>query len=225
MRYRLSHFALVIGALLPLGAEAVPFSNGNFALPGLPASSAQPIGPGTEPTFWVAGGTASTSSFALFYENGLFGLPSVPLVGFGGNGTSGATLSQTFDTLAGTNYSVRFQVTPQQGFDPSQSLLAQALNGSAILASSSIGIPLLGVTENFHFYDEMFNFVAGSSTTTLRFTDTTTGGTAANFSVGNVSVNGNVAPVPEPETYGLMLAGLGVLGFAARRRKQRAVTA
>lgn len=31
-----------------------------------------------------------------------------------------------------------------------------------------------------------------------------------------------LAPVPEPETYGMMLAGLGVLGFLARRRKQAA---
>ncbi len=29
----------------------------------------------------------------------------------------------------------------------------------------------------------------------------------------------NVTAVPEPETYALMLAGLGVLGFVARRRK------
>lgn len=28
----------------------------------------------------------------------------------------------------------------------------------------------------------------------------------------------SVSPVPEPETYGLMLAGLGVIGFVARRR-------
>jgi hypothetical protein len=28
-----------------------------------------------------------------------------------------------------------------------------------------------------------------------------------------------LAPVPEPETYGMMLAGLGVLGLLARRRK------
>lgn len=29
------------------------------------------------------------------------------------------------------------------------------------------------------------------------------------------------APIPEPETYALMMAGLGVLGFVARRRKSR----
>ncbi|HZV67520.1 MAG TPA: FxDxF family PEP-CTERM protein [Telluria sp.] len=28
-----------------------------------------------------------------------------------------------------------------------------------------------------------------------------------------------LAPVPEPETYGMMLAGLGLVGFLARRRK------
>ena len=29
-------------------------------------------------------------------------------------------------------------------------------------------------------------------------------------------------PVPEPETYAMLLAGLGLLGLAARRRKQKA---
>lgn len=32
-----------------------------------------------------------------------------------------------------------------------------------------------------------------------------------------------VAAVPEPESYAMLLAGLGVLGFAARRRKQKVV--
>jgi hypothetical protein len=31
----------------------------------------------------------------------------------------------------------------------------------------------------------------------------------------------SVAAIPEPETYAMMLAGLGLLGLAARRRKQR----
>lgn len=37
------------------------------------------------------------------------------------------------------------------------------------------------------------------------------------YSVSEMSFSG-VAVVPEPETYALMLAGLGLLGFAARRR-------
>lgn len=36
---------------------------------------------------------------------------------------------------------------------------------------------------------------------------------------GSILVNVNVAAVPEPETYVMMLAGLGLIGFAARRRK------
>jgi len=38
--------------------------------------------------------------------------------------------------------------------------------------------------------------------------------------------DGDVAlPVPEPETYAMLLAGLGLLGFAARRRKQKELAA
>lgn len=33
---------------------------------------------------------------------------------------------------------------------------------------------------------------------------------------------GQLPPVPEPETYGMMMAGLGLIGFMARRRKQSA---
>ena len=33
------------------------------------------------------------------------------------------------------------------------------------------------------------------------------------------SANFSITPIPEPETYALMLAGLGAMGFVARRRK------
>lgn len=42
-------------------------------------------------------------------------------------------------------------------------------------------------------------------------------GGAESFLVYNRGTN--VAPIPEPETYALMLAGLGAIGFVARRRK------
>lgn len=37
----------------------------------------------------------------------------------------------------------------------------------------------------------------------------------------NITSGQNVAPVPEPETYAMMLAGLGLLGVVARRRRQK----
>lgn len=39
------------------------------------------------------------------------------------------------------------------------------------------------------------------------------------WSYGETSAQFVAAPVPEPETYALMLAGLGLVGFMARRRK------
>jgi hypothetical protein len=38
-----------------------------------------------------------------------------------------------------------------------------------------------------------------------------------------ITVGNPVSPVPEPETYGMLLTGLGLLGFLARRRKKKAV--
>jgi len=43
-------------------------------------------------------------------------------------------------------------------------------------------------------------------------------GIADGVSGGTYGVNLSVSPVPEPATYGMMLVGLGLLGFASRRR-------
>ena len=52
------------------------------------------------------------------------------------------------------------------------------------------------------------------------------GATFANAQGGNdviqvAKIGGTVTAVPEPETYAMMLAGLGVVAFMARRRRQR----
>lgn len=43
----------------------------------------------------------------------------------------------------------------------------------------------------------------------------------SDYVVGQIDLTYSTAPVPEPETYAMMLAGLGVLGALARRRRVR----
>ena len=45
-------------------------------------------------------------------------------------------------------------------------------------------------------------------------------GAGTNFAMDNLVINGPMSVAPEPETYAMLLAGLGLVGFMARRRKQ-----
>ncbi len=45
-----------------------------------------------------------------------------------------------------------------------------------------------------------------------------TGSVAGNYG-GGYQLYSNVSPVPEPETYAMLLAGLGLIGFSLRRRQ------
>lgn len=58
----------------------------------------------------------------------------------------------------------------------------------------------------------------------LVYTNATTyGGSIASVIDGSVASAATFAPVPEPETYAMMLAGLGLMGFVARRRSKKDV--
>lgn len=63
-----------------------------------------------------------------------------------------------------------------------------------------------------------------SGTYRLTFTDNVAGFTHASSSVGtnyvDLTITAAVAAVPEPETYVMLLAGLGLMGTIARRRRQ-----
>jgi hypothetical protein len=61
-----------------------------------------------------------------------------------------------------------------------------------------------------------FFYLTGRSTTAIN--EQFENSAAFTFSSNGI-LNYSTAPVPEPETYGMLLAGLGVIGFVARRRR------
>jgi hypothetical protein len=66
------------------------------------------------------------------------------------------------------------------------------------------------------FYGMAFTAFTNSVSTVEPFGE---GGAGSGFNINNGGGNVNfAAPIPEPQTYALMMAGLGVIGWVARRR-------
>ena len=77
-------------------------------------------------------------------------------------------------------------------------------------------------------YVDLLNFTVHNATIS-EFNHLSSGGTDAYFAADVLNLSGNtgaigatVAAVPEPESYAMLLSGLGLLGFVARRRQQPA---
>ena len=96
--------------------------------------------------------------------------------------------------------------------------LYNALTVVTTLGSFAFDVMNLGFSETqgnqaFSQYVQ-FTAAAGESITGLIFSSSRDAFEATNFSV--------TTPVPEPETYVLMLAGIGAVGFMSRRRRRQA---
>lgn len=61
-------------------------------------------------------------------------------------------------------------------------------------------------------------FVSNTPFTLVTFTTPTVGGSNDQFGIDNVTVGG---AVPEPATWAMMILGMGVVGYAMRRKKSR----
>lgn len=62
--------------------------------------------------------------------------------------------------------------------------------------------------------------LAQGATLWLRWTDFNASGADDGLAVDNFNLTATLAPVPEPGSYALMLAGLGAVGLIARRRRR-----
>jgi len=109
-------------------------------------------------------------------------------------GAAGASISQDV-TAAGA---LNFKFTDSAG--------GYAVNGGARSDNASIG--LISSADNSFLIG--YNDIGGG------------GSTLGDWDDFVVRVSFVAAPVPEPESYAMMLAGLGVMGLIARRRKNKA---
>jgi hypothetical protein len=109
----------------------------------------------------------------------------------------------TYSFTLGTASTVAFDI--YDGADSSNAI-AILLDGSTV--KSHIG----SISDFDHFNVGSYSLATGNHT--LSFVSA-----QGTYYLDNFTVNVTAAPVPEPETYAMMLAGLGALGFMARRRR------
>jgi hypothetical protein len=125
-------------------------------------------------------------------------------------------------TLASLNLSFWYSV-PGAG----HGIVSIAGSGPTLLADSpgNVALYLLNnpgpANSGFNAFDAFFtttlyDVLPGSYTLTFQ----TAGGLLHSLKVDDVTIAAIAAPVPEPETYALMLAGLGMLGVLGRNRRR-----
>ena len=123
------------------------------------------------------------------------------------------SISQTIATTAGSSYLLSFAYSGRPDTAGNASSLMNVYWGNTLLTPS----PLVGTTTpTWQTFSQTVSSLTGP--TVLRFESV---GPVSSSSYGSYLDNVSVtSAVPEPQTYAMMLLGLGIMGLTARRRKQ-----
>ncbi|MEP7099924.1 MAG: FxDxF family PEP-CTERM protein [Burkholderiales bacterium] len=160
----------------------------------------------------VAAAALSLVAASSFADNGGGALDLTTGSTFFGRTPSGSDFTDTYTfTLTGSSFlttgSVDSSAIGGQDIDFTSILIMQGASTVATFANS-------GTDAQEHYTLGQTLLAAGNYSLVI----TGLQSPAAASYAGNLAVV--AAPVPEPETYALLLAGLGVLGFVARRRRR-----
>ena len=129
--------------------------------------------------------------------------------------TTANSLASQAVTTVGQLYTLSFAYSARENVAPASNGIEAYWNGSLLASLTGQGGPS---GNNWSLYS--YQVIGTSPVSLLEFRAV---GTSDSYG-GSLDAVSLTSPVPEPETYALLLAGLGLLGFAARRRRQREAT-
>jgi hypothetical protein len=201
----------LVGLFLSTAAAAAPVFTDSFENPAL-STAYQTFSSGSTVSDWTVGGL----SVDLIRSPG-FPIPAadgsqyVDLVGSGPG-----SISRSLTTLVPSQeYQLTFQYRGNF-FDPNPAFgqyMGLAVAGAGL--PTTIGITYADSLQGWQ--TATLSFAATSPSTLLSFSALTSG---SNFNGGLMIDNISVAAVPEAHEWIMMLVGLGLVGWAARRRQQ-----
>lgn len=124
--------------------------------------------------------------------------------------TANSGMFQDVATTAGAHYTLSFAYSPRP--------YTGNTNDINVLWNGSLIAPLAGSNSSGSNHWTVFNFdVVGGPGATSRLTFNAVG--VSDSYGGSLDAVSLTSAVPEPQTYALMLVGIGAMAFAARRRK------
>jgi hypothetical protein len=156
-----------------------------------------------DPALVGTSGTFTTLTYTLYGYNGL------ATFGFDASNSPTETAAGEVTLATGSLISGTVSTAPAGGGDFTPSAAAK-LTFATVASASFFVAPV-------PFYDIALSSFTNTVSQVTRFTDTQ--GSGFKISQGGGSFNFVAAPIPEPQTYALMLAGLCAVGFMARRRQ------
>ena len=171
-------------------------NNNNTPITSLYASLGVTFGNDNSGT-WGGLGSGDPGSWSLLGTNGSAFL--------GNNGLRNGSTYTTTVNFASLINSVSFDVSRSNGSSDGQTLTAEVYRTGALVGTQSITLGAINQWSTISFSNGSYD------TLVLK-------GSANGFSPYGID-NLQIAAVPEPETYALFMAGLGLMGTVARRRK------
>ena len=228
MNFTKTIFALAIGSVGIMGAmsaSAATLGNGDtLSIVTGPTSTGSPVA-GT--LSWFAMDNNGDSVIKLSEKVALAPGTAGGII-IGANQGMGAIVADwSFFSNTGTNYTPTTAITGGTGGLDMSGWMVNWNGGDINMGAGGAWQPSNAIAAGMattSFTDSTANFVwdgVYGNAYTLDYTATVpTGGFAGvQYSLHLSGVVNQAAPVPEASTYGMMLAGLGLVGFAVRRRK------